>query len=162
VAFSTAAVAAALLLPVLGALAADAHAADWSGRYVYDAAYGKTAGGSQVAEEYSILILDGAATACVIAISGYQTDEKLLCDLDRQPGKVTLRFRGYESGSTKNSYGVEVYRAGAPLLTLERQAAKRGERLVTRWEGLIGLDGKKKKPGDYFKKMAATPPEEKR
>lgn len=141
---------------------APAHAAGWAGRYVYDTAYGKTAGGSHVAEEYSLLILDGAATACVIAISGFQTDEKLLCDLDRQQDKLTLRFRGYESGGTKNSYGVEVYRAGTPLLTLERQAAKRGEKLVTRWEALTGLDGKKKMPGDYFRKIPNTPSEEKR
>jgi len=143
-------IAAALLLAWAFPLCA-ASAAGWSGRYVYEAAYGSSAGGSQIGEDYEITLRDEAPQACRISISGFQRDETLLCTLEATPERITLRFLSYESGTTRNEHGIEVYRAGTPLLALQRRGARDGGRLVTHWFALRGLDGKARKPGVHFR-----------
>jgi len=144
---------AALLLA--WALPLCASAAGWSGRYVYEAAYGRTAGGSSIAESYEITVREEAPQSCRISISGFQRDEVLLCSLESAPERITLRFLSYESGATRNVHDVEVYRPGGPLLALQRGKARDGaDRLVTHWFALTGLDGVARKPGVHFR-MAA-------
>ncbi len=132
-----------------------ASAAGWSGRYVYEATYGRSAGGSHIGEDYEVTLRNEAPQACRISISGFQRDEVLLCSLEPAPERITLRFLSYESGATRNVHGVEVYRAGAPLIALERRKARDGtERLVTHWFALQGLDGGTRKPGMHFRLAA--------
>jgi len=134
-----------------------ASAAGWSGRYVYEATYGRSAGGSPIAEAYEITVREEAPQACRISISGFQIDETLLCSLEPAPDRLTLRFLSYESGATRNRYDVEVYRAGEPLLALQRREARDGAgRLVTHWFALQGLDGVARKPGVHFRMAAPT------
>jgi len=75
---------------------------------------------------------------------GYQSDEKILCDTAFDGNRMTLLFRGYPDGGAKNAYGVQVYKKGARLLTLEKSVVKGKTKLLTFWHEFTPNDTKAK------------------
>ncbi len=124
----------------------------WYGVYTYSASYGQTVGGSTVAADYQLTLSKGQP-ACRIETSGFQTFEVVHCVAKASGNEVVLHFKSYESGDTKNAYGVAVYKPNEPLLKLERTTRNGKAVVVTRWLAMDGLDGKKPKPGPHFKRQ---------
>lgn len=135
-----------LLLGGLLTLSAGAQTASWDGRYVHEAVLGRTAGGTAMVIEYEITLRSQAAQ-CQLTISGFQTDETLLCTAKAQGNSLALHFKSHEDGRLVNAHGVAVYTPGALLLTLERPATGP---LITRWHALRGQDGRTPAPGPAF------------
>lgn len=134
---------------LLVCLAGAACAAGWGGVYVYEGAFGRSAGGTPILVRYEIHFDDRDGT-CHIAIEGFQTEEELLCEGLVVGNGLTLRFRSYGDGSMANRHGVALYRPGAPLLELRRAGKGGADGIETRWVGLRTLDGKAPEPGRYF------------
>ena len=130
------------------------HAAkqSWSGRYIYEANYGRTAGGTAVTARYTIVIDGKAPGKAILTVDGYQSDETLICDTRADANTMTLSFRSYEDGNATNVYGVAVYKPGTALLRLERREGNARSSIVTHWLELTGLDGKKPAAGVYFRR----------
>ncbi|MGX5777314.1 DUF5991 domain-containing protein [Methylorubrum zatmanii] len=110
-----------------------AAAREWQGRYRYEHAAGRTAGGTGIVVIYDLSLgPPGTRGGCVLSMAGFQTDERLLCQAQREGDGLTVTFHRYPDGRTVNTYGVAVYRPGQPLFRLSRSEAG----LVTRWQGL--------------------------
>ncbi len=105
---------------------------DWQGRYRYEHAAGRTAGGTGIVVNYDLVLRPpDVRNGCVLTRRGFQADETIRCLTRREGQDLTVAFHRYGDGETVNRYGVAVYKPGQPLFTL----AKAGE-LVTRWQGL--------------------------
>lgn len=106
----------------------------WIGTYEFGDDSGQTAGGSSTLVDRTITIkMSGAKTVAIFSSEGYQSDEKILCDTALDGIKMILIFRGYPGGGVKNAFGVQVYKMGAPLLTLEKRMVKGKTKLLTYW-----------------------------
>lgn len=101
----------------------------WRGEYRYEAAAGRTAGGSPMVVEYRLYLSDGG---CRLSVQGYQVDETLLCRSVESGDGLEVRFESYAGGSPANVYGVRVYKPGETLFVLSRT----GGRMLTRWKAL--------------------------
>jgi hypothetical protein len=86
-------------------------------------------------------------------MQGFQTDETLICDVvSKDNNKLTLLFRSYGDGKV-NRCGVQVYKPGEPLLTLERRQQNGKTTFITYWLAHTDPTGKQPKPGRYFHKV---------
>lgn len=119
--------------------------ADWHGVYKFSEKLGEDPGGAAMLVEYR-LELDG--DRCLLQIAGYQSDTRILCDLDAVDDTAAIRFRSYGNGEVKNIYGVQVYQVGELLFVLRRPSAG-SEALVTEWGGLVP-DSVEETSGNYF------------
>lgn len=74
---------------VLCTVAGAALAAGWSGAYVYEGGFGRSAGGSPILVRYEIR-LDDPAGSCRIGIDGFQVEEELLCEAQAAGDRMTV------------------------------------------------------------------------
>lgn len=124
----------------------------WTGRYVYEADYGRTAGGTPVIVRYTIVFDAKTPGRATLSADGFQTDETLFCDVKADGRVATLSFRGHEDGRLTNAYGVSVFRPGEALIRLERRGSADASSLVTHWLAYRGLDDRRPPAGNYFRK----------
>ncbi|HEX8843025.1 MAG TPA: DUF5991 domain-containing protein [Pyrinomonadaceae bacterium] len=95
----------------------------WAGRYEHTANLGRTAGGTGIVVSYAITILpDNTAT---IQANGYQTDDEILCEVRERGNKASLYFKSYPNGGELNQFGVQLYKKGDFILSLERINSRR-------------------------------------
>ncbi|GEO97701.1 DUF5991 domain-containing protein [Methylobacterium haplocladii] len=122
----------------------------WKGGYRYAFDGGKTAGGSAIAVTCDLVIVPGAARGgCLLSVSGFQSDKRIVCHATGDARSVDVAFHGYEDGKIVNRYGVAVYKPGQTLLTLKRD--ENGE-LQTKWDGFRpDLPADAANPGRYFR-----------
>lgn len=114
-----------------------ADAPDWCGTYVFDGAAGRTAGGSPIAYHYTLSVRrPGAAPGCTLQLVGFQQDESLRCSSAGDPHALKVAFVSYAGGSLTNAYGVQVYRPGDVLFTLDRARHDGQPALRTTWHAL--------------------------
>lgn len=107
---------------------------DWQGRYRYEHAAGRTAGGTGIVVNYGLVLLPpDVRDGCVLTVRGFQSDETIRCRTRRDGQGLAVVFDRYGDGSAVNKYGVAVYKPGQSLFTLERGP---GGRFATRWQGL--------------------------
>ena len=92
---------------------------------------------------------DQQSTA-TLTIEGFQTDETLLCEVDRKPASLTVRFRSYPDGGVLNAFGVAIHRPGDRLLTLTAGGETAEGPITTEWQGLDPPDEKMPRVGRYF------------
>ncbi len=122
---------------------------DWQGRYRYEHAAGRTAGGTGIVVNYDLVLLPpDVRDGCVLTMRGFQSDEKIRCRTRRDGQGLEVAFDRYDDGSTVNKYGVAVYKPGQPLFTLAKET-----RLVTRWQGLRPDGEGVTESGSYFSKV---------
>lgn len=108
------------------------------------ASAGNNAADDAVIVEYT---LKYSANKCEIEIEGYQTSESIICSAKENSNELSVSFKSYANGSTKNIYDVEVYPAGSTLFRLINK-----DGLKTKWEELTP-DGIEAKTGKYFVKQ---------
>lgn len=126
---------------------------NWRGVYEYEGYFGRTAGSSPIVMHYKISITGNNKAPAILTIQGFQTDETLICNVvSEDNNKLTLLFRSYGDGKV-NRYGVQVYKPGEPLLTLERRQQNGKTTIITYWLALTDPTGKQPKPGRYFHKV---------
>jgi hypothetical protein len=128
---------------------ANTQARAWDGTYTYAHREGKTAGGSAIALEYTVMLASPPTPHCSISINGFQTSEDILCTTRIDEKGVTLLFKEYATGKTTNQYDVAVYKVGAPLLALSRDT--KGQPITT-WHALVSKEDKPRPAGKYFLK----------
>ncbi len=117
----------------------------WNGRYVYEHDGGRTAGGDRMLVDYLLVVTD---KRCRLTVSGFQTDETILCSAADADGRLDVAFAGYGDGRAVNRYGVSVYRVGEPLLSL----SWKGGTLITAWRRYSPED-EYPTPARYFRKV---------
>lgn len=122
---------------------------DWQGRYRYEHAAGRTAGGTGIVVTYDLVLLPpDVRDGCVLRVRGFQSDETIRCRTRRDGPGLAVAFDRYGDGSTVNRYGVAVYKIGQPLFTLVK-----GSRLGTRWQGLKPDGEGVAESGPYFARV---------
>lgn len=132
-----------------GASAQEGAPKDWQGRYRYEHAAGRTAGGTGIVVTYDLVLLPSdVGDGCVLTVRGFQSDETLRCRTRREGQDLTVAFDRYGDARTVNRYGVAVYKPGQPLFTLAKGAA-----MATRWQGLKPDGQGVAESGAYFKKV---------
>ena len=122
---------------------------DWQGRYRYEHAAGRTAGGTGIVVNYDLVLLPpDVRDGCVLTVRGFQSDEKIRCRTRREGQDLAVEFHRYGDGGTVNRYGVAVYKSDQPLFTLTK-----GARLTTRWQGLKPDGEGVAQSGAYFTRV---------
>ncbi|KQQ27039.1 hypothetical protein ASF53_20425 [Methylobacterium sp. Leaf123] len=122
---------------------------DWQGRYRYEHAAGRTAGGTGIVVNYDLVMRPpDVSDGCVLTIRGFQSDETIRCRTRREGQDLAVTFDRYGDGRTVNQYGVAVYKPGQPLFTLAKGVA-----LTTRWQGLKPDGQGVADSGAYLKKV---------
>lgn len=124
---------------------------DWQGRYRYEHAAGRTAGGTGIVVNYDLVLRPpDVRDGCVLTVRGFQSDETIRCKTRREGQDLAVAFDRYGDGSTVNKYGVAVYKPGQPLFTLAKGA---GGKFATRWQG-VKPDGEGvAESGPYFARV---------
>ncbi|RKK04349.1 hypothetical protein EBE87_12510 [Pseudoroseomonas wenyumeiae] len=122
----------AMLALAAPALAQNPAQRPWVGHYRYEWEGGRTAGGSGMAVTYNLRIGNGPAD-CALDITGFQSDEHILCEVATNGENLWVRFRSYADGKLANKYGTAVYRPGQDLFRLRRQGTAAP---VTEWQAL--------------------------
>jgi hypothetical protein len=120
---------------------------DWSGRYSYTEAGGRTAGGTGLAVTHEISVTREAGQYMAeITANGYQTQVQIHALGTASGRKLQLRFeRDGEEQMFKGRY-----KPGALLLELERAGARR---LLTHWGAYTPATTERfRNPGVYFKR----------
>ena len=135
------------LISAFWIISACAENASWNGTYTYEAALGDTVGGDSAVVTYTLTI---APNKCEISIEGFQTSESIICKTKALDNLLDVNFQSYADGSTKNKYGIAIYKVGDSLLQL-----KRNENLLTIWGELLP-DDKLPKTGKYFIKESSS------
>ena len=90
---------------------------------------GEIAPGQVALIEYELKVRGGV---CELAANGFQTAESINCAASVDGEKMTINYIFYADGSTKNVYGVAVYKISEPLFSIEN---KSGE-MATHWQSL--------------------------
>lgn len=115
----------------------------WNGVYKYTAILGENAADDKVIIEYELVLNEAD---CKLTVQGYQTNETLLCTIEKDGVNLTIRFKSYVDGSTENIYGVAVYTPHSILF----QLTSTPDTLVTIWGTLTPDDNYSS--GKYFTK----------
>jgi hypothetical protein len=124
---------------------------EWAGTYEYTASLGRTAGGTGIVVTYTIEVTPGnSEPGAVVEASGYMTDDKLRCETRTQGNRTDFRFHSYPDGGTANAYGVELYKKGDLLLSLEKVVQQKRTRYRVIW-AKYNTDFKKRV---FFRKTA--------
>jgi len=125
----------------------------WSGNYEFTDTAGKTVGGTVPVVTYRLAIDERTPSRGTLNIVGFQTTQKLQCDVSGNSDQIAVAFRSYESGRTENEFGVSVYQPHQVLFTLQRAGDNKQE-LVTNWQALKP-DGVEATSGKYFVRAGA-------
>ena len=124
---------------------------EWAGTYEYTASLGRTAGGTGIVVTYTIEVTPGnSEPGAVVEASGYMTDDKLRCETRTQGNRIDFHFHSYPDGDTANAYGVELYKKGDLLLSLEKVVQQKRTRYRVIW-AKYNTDFKKRV---FFRKTA--------
>lgn len=147
-------VAVTLMSALLSQVPADAMSRprdEWAGTYEYTANLGRNAGGAAMIVTYTIEVTSGnAEPGAVVGASGYMTDDKLRCETRTRGNRINLYFHSYPDGGTANQYGVELYKKGDLLLSLEKVVQQKRTKYRVVW-AKYNTDFKKQV---FFKKTA--------
>lgn len=129
----------------------------WYGEYDYFASGGETAGGSQIMMHITLKIdKQGSEERCQLNADGYQTYDRILCTTAMDKNRLTLQFKSYPDGSTVNPIGVEEYKVGETLFSLEKSSTKnekKQDQYLAHWGTYSPFGGERKKAKDYFVKI---------
>ena len=121
---------------------------NWAGTYRYDWSGGRTAGGSPMEVTYT-LRLGNTPADCALDVTGYQSDEHILCEAAADATTLWIRFRSYADGKRVNQYGTAVYTPGRDLFRLRRKDA---HTFLTDWESMTP-ETRKTAPAPRFRKL---------
>jgi hypothetical protein len=102
----------------------------WTGNYRYEWAGGHTAGGSAIVVTYDLRV---SARSCRLDITGFQTDEHIICEIGADPSTLWVRFRSYADGKLTNRHNVARFRPGQELFRLRRDG---NGAPLTEWQAL--------------------------
>ena len=136
-----------ILISAFWIISACAENASWNGSYIYEASLGDTVGGDAVVVTYKLTV---APEKCEVSIEGFQTSESIICKTKALDNLLDVNFQSYADRSTKNKYGIAIYKVGSSLLQL-----KRSDNLITTWGELLP-DDKLPKTGKYFIKESSS------
>ena len=129
----------------------------WHGEYHYFSSGGETVGGSQIMMNITLkLDKQGGAERCQLNADGYQTYDRILCTTAINNNQLTLQFKSYEDGKTANEIGVERYKVGEALFSLEKATTKneKKQNLYTpHWGAYTPFGDERKNAKDYFEKI---------
>lgn len=128
---------------------------DWYGQYDYSAEGGHTAGGSPIWMDITLIVdKQGSKDICQISADGYQTYDRLLCTVMIGKGRLDLQFKSYEDGAILSPIGVEVFKVGETLFSLEKSKLKNNKNQIlylVHWGTYFSFEKKVKK--EYFAKV---------
>ena len=129
----------------------------WHGEYDYFASGGETAGSSQIMMHITLKIdKQGGKERCQLIADGYQTYDRILCTTAMDKNRLTLQFKSYPDGSIVNPIGVEEYKVGETLFSLEITAIKNEkeqDRYLAYWGAYTPFGIERKNAKDYFDKI---------
>ncbi len=108
----------------------------WTGHYRYEWDGGRTAGGSAAVVTYDLRV---SAQACRLDITGFQTDDHILCEVGADATTLWVRFRSYAGGKLTNRFNVARFRPGQELFRLRRVP---GGPPLTEWQALAPDDSR--------------------
>ncbi len=118
----------------------------WVGTYQYEYLV-KTLSGVTAPIAYTLTVRAATGTgSATIKGEGLQTNDEVVCDTKGDANRLVVSFRSYPDGGTTNQFGVQLYKPGDVLLTLERRGKGAGQKLVTLW-GKYSTDAPKPKGG---------------
>jgi hypothetical protein len=95
--------------------------------------------------KYRLTIASAGRNSCRLAIDGYQSNDRIVCESVPSNDNLKVIFNGYDGGSVGNEFGVVEYKPGNLLFTLRR--TKSG--LQTVWGQLA--NNLNETVGEYFK-----------
>lgn len=152
--FSAAVCVISLMLGIFRPAVAGQAADPWVGTYEYTHLIG-TMSGIRAPITYTLTVRAGTGSkSATLKAQGYQTDDEIICDTKTERAQLQVYFRSYPDGGTNNQYGVELYKTGAPLLTLVR----RGEQLITQWQEYNAEAAQEKREGVQFRRSSTPHP----
>lgn len=129
----------------------------WYGIYDYFSSGGETAGGSQIMMHITLKIdKEGGEEKCQLNADGYQTYDRILCTTVMNKNELTLKFKSYPDGKTVNPIGVEEYKVGETLFSLEKEintGEKKQKQYLVRWGAYTPFGNERKNEKDYFDKI---------
>lgn len=128
----------------------------WHGQYRYFAAAGETAGGSPIMMDITLKIGQPGKENCELHADGYQTQDRIRCTAITDKNRLTLQFKSYPDGSIVNPIGVEEYKVGEILFSLEPATAKtkqKQNRYLVRWGAYTPFEAERKNLKYYFEKV---------
>jgi hypothetical protein len=129
----------------------------WYGQYEYFSSGGETVGGSQIMLDITLKIdKQGGKESCQLNADGYQTYDRILCTTAVKNNRLTLQFKSYADGKIANEIGVERYKVGETLFSLEKSSAtndKKQNRYIPHWGAYTPFGIKRKNMKDYFEKV---------
>jgi hypothetical protein len=129
----------------------------WSGEYDYFSSGGETAGGSKIMMHITLKIdKQGGEERCQLNADGYQTYDRIVCTAAMDKNRLTLRFKSYPDGSIANPIGVEEYKVGETLFSLEKVTAKNEKKqnlYSPQWGSYSPFGNERKNVKDYFEKI---------
>jgi hypothetical protein len=128
----------------------------WAGLWEYNAPPAESAGGSPISMQYRLVVDDAKQGGTAqLSIRGFQTDQTILCDVERTNDRIVVKFRSFANGKIVNEYGIAEYREGQPLLTLARSRDQQGQGSVTtEWQRLLEPREGGSRTGVFFQKAA--------
>lgn len=128
---------------------------DWYGQYNYSAGSGSTAGGSPIWMDITLIVdKQGTKNICQINADGYQTYDRLLCTVVMGKDRLILQFKSYEDGAILSPIGVEVFKVGETLFSLEKTKEKNKKNqplYLVHWGVYFSFEKKGKR--EYFAKV---------
>ena len=129
----------------------------WQGEYRYFSSGGETVGGSQIMMSITVKIdKQGNKERCQLNADGYQTYDRILCTTAMSKNQLLLQFKSFEDGKTANEIGVERYKVGETLFSLERSTAKNDKgknNYIPHWGTYSPFEDGRKNVKDYFEKI---------
>ena len=129
----------------------------WYGEYRYSASGGETVSGSQILMNITVKIeKPGNEERCRLDADGYQTYDRILCTTATNKNQLMLQFKSYENGKIVNEIGVERYKVGETLFSLEKESAKnekKQSRYIPHWLAYVPFGRERKNAKDYFEKI---------
>lgn len=105
----------------------------WSGTYKYEENLGYDGGGTSSTGETAVIDFTlniQSSGKCTLTAEGYQTDEAIVCGIEKNTKSIIVTFKSYKNGSIVNQYGVAEYKPNEVLFVL----GKTGSRLTTTWK----------------------------
>lgn len=118
----------------------------WAGTYEYTYLV-PTLSGVTAPITYTLTVRAGTGEGgATIKGLGLQTNDEVVCDTRGDASRLVVSFRSYPDGGTTNQFGVQLYKPGDVLLTLERRGKGAQQKLITLW-GKYNTDAPKPKGG---------------
>ncbi|MBI3561065.1 MAG: hypothetical protein HY080_05045 [Gammaproteobacteria bacterium] len=88
-----------------------------------------------------IISKSDSKTPCVFHAVGIQTDETIFCSTNANQNLIELKFKSFENGKVLNDHGVELYKVGSVLFSLEKAVGKDKKILyIPHWASYVPFD----------------------